>query len=242
MDFKNNKMLFYVTMNKKQESAMSVDQFRSVLSRKVFDDAQFSEGTRAPAAVTGLMDGLDHFNDPASTIPSHELLLDADMKTDVHIEKPRMFMYRNGKDHRLTIQPSVHVANPKRPGRMYTVPAEDYVRYANSLQRYWSGISGRFESLNGKRKPTSDTVTGDLMDRNYGDPSPLQNIPTNIDAAPRGTDNLVNFPNVVEFALDMNTKNPAAVDDGDGVSGMELAKQANENFQASENRFMPPPR
>jgi hypothetical protein len=182
--------------------------------------------------------------DPGHDVHSYRFLSSGFENTDVHIERRRGWVHRNGKDYSLTVKPEVFQVNPQDPVRTDFIPADDYARQTNKLQHYWRGVANRVESLTGKRKavvPPAE-INNTIIETNFNDTNPLQNVSVNITHTGKGRslDALSNYPNVVEFTLDTMKSVPAGVPSMTPMTGVELTQKANQSYQNSVNRFNPP--
>jgi hypothetical protein len=221
---------------------MAFTRYRQVDGLHAYAKDRFHNGLAYPPTtdVNLSIDPPPYNIDNAEEVPTYSVPSSGDLyNIDVHTDKKRIAMHRNGKDTALTVPNDVQLVNPYDPRLSYMVPPEDYSRLTNKLQHYQRGVSGRVEALNGKRKAVSDLVNGAVVEMNFGDSTPLQNVSANIAVATRGIDNLTTFPNVVEYQVSLKNTNKDAIMGTKPTNTADLVKQANTSFEQSEERFSP---
>lgn len=220
-------------------------QFQHVDTNPIIrHDDKWMEGRSPPPTEVGFYEGT-YSKDPDYVIPSYDVCACEFENADVHIEKrPKsVFMHRNGKDHSLTTQKRVQEVNQWDPMRSTYITPETYSRSTNKLQHYWHGVANRVENMNGKRKYVSNpvrpsTVNGQSVERMYDVKNPIDSVKANLPPSnDRSLDALTNYPNIVQFTLDTMKSTPAAVQDSTPVSGADLAKAANRQYEKSVMRF-----
>lgn len=239
-------VFMYINKSITKTKNHTMDQYRSVLSGSIKSADKWFEGRGPPQPDSDLsFPGRSRGTFAPS---SYDANCFCELKSeDVHIEHPMYYQHRNGKDHRLTTKDNVQTVHPQDPRRTDFILPTNYSRTTNKLQHYYRGVSCRVENLNGKRKVSSDpvmpsNVLSASVANAYNEDTPLPIVNVDVYANRNMTpDVLSNYPQIVQFTLDTMKSNPAGVpDSGVGVPGINLAQTANQSYQQSVSRFMPP--